>query len=480
MTEDLRDWLVKLEAAGELSRVKAKVDWRGELAEVQRLVAKRQGPAVLYENITDYEKGRCTRVFCGGTATQARTALMLDMPGDASRTEIVAKLRQCFRNPVSPKVVETGSVKENIVRGDDVDLFELPVPQWHPDDKGRYINTWCGTVTRDPDTGRHNVGVYRGAISTRNTMNVLLVPAQNWGVHFSKYQALGQPMPVAFVYGWHPAMIFAGGLHLAVDEYDVMGGLRGAPVPLVKCETSDLMVPASAEIVVEGFISPDPETYELEGPYGESTGYYGLARKRPVVKVSCITHRNDPTFRGAINESLTIMRLGASAVVWNMLEDQDIPGILDVAVGSVSVIKIHKTYQGQARQIAAAIWGSRSSITAAKFILVVDEETGVDIGDPAQVLGAMTRHMDPTNGIVVYPLQLGTPVDPAMASEMQDEIEYGQGVSSKVLIDATVDWTTHPRRQEWGGRRLSPSCFVPTPEVAATVARRWGEYDILK
>ena len=480
MTEDLRDWIAKLEAAGELARVQAKVDWRGELAEVQRLVAKRQGPAVLYENSTDYEQGRCTKVFCGGTSTQKRTALMLDLPGDAPRPEIVAEIRRRFRSPLKPTLVETGPVKENILRGEEIDLFDFPVPQWHPDDKGRYINTWCATVTRDPDTGRNNVGVYRGSIASRNTLNVLLVPAQNWGVHFSKYQALGQPMPVAFVYGWDPAMIFAGGLHLAVDEYDAIGGLGGEPVPLVKCETSDLMVPATAEIVVEGFISPNPATYELEGPYGESTGYYGLARKRPVVQVSCVTHRDDPIFRGAINESLTIMRLGASAVIWNMLEDQDIPGILDVAAGSVTAIKIHKTYQGQARQIAAAIWGSRSSITAAKFIVVVDEETGLDIGDPAQLQMAMTRHLDPSNGIVVYPLQLGTPVDPAMASEMQDEIEYGQGVSSKVLIDATVDWTTHPRREEWGGRRLSPSCFVPTPEVAETVARRWQEYAIIR
>ena len=381
MVNDLRDWLTLLEGEGQLYRMQAEVDWRGELAEVQRQVILKQGPAILYENIKDYRSGRCTRLFCGGIATQGRTALMLGMPLDSSRGELIRELRARFRNPVAPEVVASGSVKENILRGDDIDLFEFPVPQWHPDDSGRYINTWGGVVTRDPETGQQNVGVYRAVIASRDKINVLLVPAQNWGVHFGKYQALGQPMPVAFVFGWDPTMVFAGGMHLPVAEYDVMGGLRQQAVPLVKCETSELSVPASAEIVVEGFISPDPATYEDEGPYGESTGYYSLPRKRPVVNVSCITHRNDPIFRGSILESGTIIRLGAAALLWNGLEQQDIPGILDVAVGSITAIKIHKTYQGQARQIAAAIWGSRTAITMAKAIVVVDDENDVDIAN---------------------------------------------------------------------------------------------------
>jgi UbiD family decarboxylase len=478
MVNDMRDWIALLEREGQLYRMQAEVDWRGELAEVQRQVTMRQGPAILYENITDYASGRCTKLFCGGIATQGRTALMLGMPLDSSREALIRELRQRLSNPITPEVVASGSVKENIVLGDDIDLFELPVPQWHPDDSGRYINTWGGVITRDPETGKQNVGVYRAVIATRNKINVLLVPAQNWGVHYGKYKEMGQPMPVALVFGWDPTMVFAGGMHLPFEEYDVMGGLRQKAVPLVKCETSDLMVPASAEIVVEGFVPPDPATYENEGPYGESTGYYSLARPRPVINVSCITHRNDPIFRGSILESGTIIRLGAAALVWNVLEQQDIPGILDVAVGSVTVIKIHKTYQGQARQVAAAIWGSRTSITMAKAILVVDDENEIDIADPAQVQMALTRHLEPSRGIVIYPLQIGPPVDPSLSADEQDEIEYGQALSSKLLIDGTVDWTSHPRREEWGGRRLSPNCFIPEPEVSEKVARRWTEYGI--
>jgi len=403
---------------------------------------------------------------------------MLGLPKDTPRDEMIQEMRRRFNRPIAPEVIADGPVKENILRGDDIDLFQFPVPQWHPDDSGRYINTWCGVVTRDPEDGRQNVGVYRAVIATRDKINVLLVPAQNWGVHYGKYQALGQPMPVAFVYGWDPTMVFAGGMHLPVDEYSVMGGLRQKAVPLVKCQTSDLLVPASAEIVVEGLIPADPATYEDEGPYGESTGYYSLPRKRPVVNVSCITHRNDPIFRGAILESGTIFRFGASALLWNTLEQQDIPGILDVTAGAITAIRIHKTYQGQARQIAAAIWGSRSTITTAKVVLVIDDENDVDIADPLQLQAALARHLEPSRGVVVFPQQIGPPVDPALSAEEQDEIEYGQALSSKLLIDATVDWTTHPRRPYWGGRRLSPNCFVPTAEVSATVARRWAEYGV--
>ena len=181
MVNDMRDWLTLLENEGQLYRMGAEVDWRGELAELQRQVILKQGPAVLYENIKDYRGGRCTKIFCGGTATQARTALMLGLPQNTPRDELIRQFRRRFNNPIAPEVIADGPVKENILRGDDIDLFQFPVPQWHPDDSGRYINTWCGVVTRDPEDGRQNVGVYRAVIATRDKINVLLVPAQNWG-----------------------------------------------------------------------------------------------------------------------------------------------------------------------------------------------------------------------------------------------------------------------------------------------------------
>ena len=478
LTDDLRDWLQKLDDRGELFRLQTPVDPESELAEIQRRVMARQGPAMLYENITGYQSGRCTKLFCGGLGTLGRIALMLDLPLDTPRQQVVREIRRRLKTPLASETVAGGPVKENILRGDEIDVFQFPVPRWHPLDEGRYINTWCGVVTRDPETGRHNVGVYRAVLSQRNRIKVMLVPAQNWGVHFGKYRALGQPMPVAFVYGWDPTMVFSGALHMAESEYNAMGALRGVPVPLVKCETSDLMVPASAEIVIEGFISTDESTFEDEGPFGEYSGYYTVPRPRPVMEVSCISHRDDPILRGGQNESGQVIGVGSSATIWNTLEAQDIPGILDVAAGPVVAVKIHKTYQGQARQVAAAIWGSRAAVTLGKFLVVIDEENDIDVSNPGLMQMAMVRHLDPARGIHVFPIQLGPPTNVSLPLAEQDEIEYGQALGSKVLIDATVDWTTHPRREDWQGRRLPPNCQYPDAATDRLVTENWEKYRI--
>ncbi len=214
-------------------------------------------------------------------------------------------------------------------------------------------------------------------------------------------------------------------------------------------------------------------------------GVYSPAQPRPVIQVSCITHREDPIYRGALtgvripggmDEMFVIAMNGLSVLLWNTLQAQDIPGVLDVAAGSMAVVKIRKTYQGQARQVAAAIWGSKLALTWAKIVVVVEE--GVNIHDPLAVQAAIATHLDPSRDIVTYPLQLGSYADPSLSLEAQDVDEYGSGLVDRVLIDATVNWTTHPRRQVWGGRRLPSPSDDHFPEAAATVAARWPEYGI--
>jgi UbiD family decarboxylase len=158
------------------------------------------------------------------------------------------------------------------------------------------------------------------------------------------------------------------------------------------------------------------------------------------------------------------------------LESQDIPGVLDVAAGALAVVKIRKTYQGQARQIAAAIWGSRLALTWAKIVVVVEED--VNIHEPLAVQAAIATHLDPSQGIVTYPLQLGSYADPSLSLESQNVDEYGSGLMDRLLIDATVNWTTHPRREVWGGRRLPLPSDDHFPDVAQAVAQRWPEYGI--
>src|SRR3990172_3538408 len=284
---DLRGWIDWLESRGQLRRVAAEVDWDLELGGIARTVQCMEGPALLFENIKDHKNTRGRRLFLGGLGSYPRVAATLGLPMDASLPDMIAHCRRAFREGIRPMVVSSAPVKENIVSGADINLYEFPVPRWHHLDGGRYIDTFAGVVTKDPETGEVNVGMYRGMIVGKNKIAKLMVMAQHWGRHFYKYREMGKPMPVAIVYGWDDALPFCACMpipHRGYSEWDVIGAIRGEPVQLVKCETMDLEVPASAEIVVEGTISPDPATFELEGPFGEYTGWCeGKASLKPGV-----------------------------------------------------------------------------------------------------------------------------------------------------------------------------------------------------
>lgn len=479
--KDMREWIQKLEEEGELIRVKAEVDWRGELGAITRKALTNREPAILFENIKDYQSGRCTKLFQGGLATPGRVALMLGLPKNTRRREMVDIVRKAFKARIPPVTVDNGPVKENIVK-DNINLYEFPVPKWHPLDGGRYINTWCGVVTKDPETGWVNVGLYRGMIVDRDKIGVLLVPSQHWGIHFSKYARMGKPMPVAVVYGWDPTMCFAAGsmLPTEVSEWDVIGALRGEPAELVKCETVDLQVPATAEIVVEGYISPDPKTYQMEGPFGEYAGFYaGQPGKRPVIQVTCITHRDDPIYRGALegagpgmpNEDSGIYAIACRALMFNILEAAGIPGIVDVKPGPINIVKIRQTYQGQARQIAAALWAVPASEFMFKNVMVVNED--IDIYNPMMVDWAFCYRVNPKEDLVVFPGTRGGLLDPSMPSKYRDELVYGSGKWNRLLIDATWDMGN---RDDWFGQETPPLSIDLDPEDEKLVEKRWKEY----
>ena len=246
---DLREWMAALERRDGLRRITAPVDWDREIGAVARRVLEKKGPALLFERIKGYESGRCTRLFTSGLASRERLALALGFAPDTSNADLVQYVMKKNRETVPPRVVGTGPVKDVILRGAEVDQTEFPVPRWHYLEGGRYIHTFSGIVTRDPDTRVMNVGIYRGMIGRRDTTPFLLIKGgQHWGQHFLKYGARGEPMPVACVIGWDPVMPFLAGspVPAGVCEWDVMGGYRGEPAALVRCETVDLEVPAAA------------------------------------------------------------------------------------------------------------------------------------------------------------------------------------------------------------------------------------------
>lgn len=186
--KNLREWMKKLESEGELKRVKAEVDWNEEIGAITRKVYSKRGPSLLFENIKGYKHNVSTKLFTGGLQTIGRIAMMLDLPKDTHIKKITEVVRERFKNPLETKLVKDGPIRENIIKGKNIDLYQFPVPKWHYMDGGRYINTFCGVVTKDPDTRITNVGLYRGMIHNKDEIGVLLVPGQGWGTHYLKYQ----------------------------------------------------------------------------------------------------------------------------------------------------------------------------------------------------------------------------------------------------------------------------------------------------
>ncbi|MDQ7910105.1 UbiD family decarboxylase [Phytohabitans sp. ZYX-F-186] len=488
---DLRSALGMLRGAGELAEVTAEVDWNRELGTVARETLRRKGPALLFRNIKDYNgpDARCGQVVTSILASHRRIALLLGLDPSIDNRSLVDYVTRTNRERVTPKLVADGPVHENVLLGDDVDLTAFPVPHWHHLDGGRYINTFGAVVTKDPVSGIGNAGVYRGMIADRDKISMLLVPSQHWGRHWAEYLRRGEPMPVASVYGWHPVMDFLAGSPIPRDvcEYDVMGAYLGEPVELVRCRTVDLEVPASAELVVEGYISPDPDRYRLEGPFGEFTGYVSdLPTPRPTVEVTAITHRSSPIFRGTLEGSLPgasgensyMSSVQRAAIAWHALTTAGVPGITDVYVhpvtnGTTIVVQIDKVNEGHAKWVAAALWSTGAALYRYKYVIVVDED--IDPSDYSAIDWAIAYRVRPgSDDIVVFPGTFGSPIDPSTPLEDRSIADLGSGLWNRMLVDATRTWR-YPPQPQWGGARFPPT-VAPAPEDLDLVRGRWAEY----
>ncbi|MDY6974034.1 MAG: UbiD family decarboxylase [Thermodesulfobacteriota bacterium] len=488
---DARDWIALLEQAGELKRIHAEVDWDLEIGGITRCVFDNQGPALLFENIKGYQQGRCRKLFVGGLGTPKRLSLSLGLSENATIREQIDLVHKRFKERVKPAVVSTGPVKENIITGKEINIEDFPVPKWHPQDGGRYINTTAGVVTKDPDSDWINVGIYRGMVAGGDKIGTGIAAAQHGGSMLVKYRERGEGMPIALIYGGDPSMFFVAcaGIPTHVSEYEIMGAIRQKPVELVKCETNDLMVPADAEIVIEGTLSTDPNDFVMEGPFGEYTGYYGGARSlKPAIKVECITHRNDPIFQGTLegfgphhpNEDSICTQVSCSANVKNVLEASGIPGVIDAYMlpGSCvnnAVIQIRKSYQGQAKQIGLSVWGSHLPYWQCKNIIVVEED--IDIYDFTALEWAVAYRVNPAmDDLVVVPGLPGSPLDPSTPLDQRgDMARLGAGRWNRILIDATKSWLLTPEEQ-WKGEIYPPVSFILDSGVKSLVEKRWKEY----
>ncbi|HET9180161.1 MAG TPA: UbiD family decarboxylase [Terriglobia bacterium] len=289
---NLRAFIDVLSARGELKRIDDPVDWQIELGDITR---SHQQP-LLFENIKGYPG---MRVFANGLSNPSSLALALGLQPEKPWKEILVEARRRAAAPVKPVMVASGPVLENVMEGPEVNLFEFPVPQWSRYDAGRYIGTWHANVTRDPETGRRNLGVYRMQLLGRHQTTVSTSSASHLGRHFAKAEKRGQSLEMAVVIGAPEAVVMAAGSGYPSggDEYELAGGFSGSGVPLVRCRTVNLEVPAEAEIVLEGLIRPGARVHD--GPYFD---YAGASTENPgayLFDVTCVTFRSQPIFRGA-------------------------------------------------------------------------------------------------------------------------------------------------------------------------------------
>jgi 4-hydroxy-3-polyprenylbenzoate decarboxylase len=336
-----------------------------------------------------------------------------------------------------------------------------------------------------------NVGIYRGQVIAPDKIGKLLIPTQHWGSHFAEHRETSSPMPVAVVHGWHDVLPFCAGSPFpkGICEYDMMGAILGRPVELVRCETSDLLIPASAEIVIEGTIDPNPASFEMEGPFGEYPGYAGgTPSPKPVLRLSRITHRADPILRGTLegarpgfpSEDSPLCAYSWSAIAWNMLEDVGVGGITDVwmppvVTGTHVVVQIRKQYRGHAQQIASALWGTSAGQWFFKNVMVVEED--IDIRDREALEWAWAFRVNPALGqITHFGPTFGSVLDPSTPREQANPMKYGTGCWTRTLIDATRSWEFE-RNPSWGNRRFPPINKLPV-ELEEKVRSRWHEYGI--
>jgi 4-hydroxy-3-polyprenylbenzoate decarboxylase len=463
--KSMREFIEKLEEEGELQHIKAKVDWDEELSAIMRMTFKKNAPACLFANVKDSK----FRVFSGGFYNYKRYGLAI---GEKPEVKVlINRMITAVNNPIDPVLVPTGPCKEIIEKGDEIDLYKFPIPKWFHLDGGRYIGT---VVTKDPDTGVRNVGVYRSMISDKNKLAGLTTQGQ--GLHYAKWKAKGKPMPFAMAIGVPPAVLAAATTRAPKnqDEYGIAGNILGAPLELVKCETVDLEVPATSEIVLEGYVQIDESTYRPEGPFGEFAGYCTQERPelRQPVHLTAVSYRHDAIYQGCSpgipnNEETTYREIGASVgATINLLKAQ-VPGIKEVycpvygACEFETVISIDRNlYAGNVREIIEAAW---ATIKWSKFVIVVDDD--IDIYDNRKVEWAVTTRVQPHRDVIIGDQwHSGNPADPSIHSDLRrDPIS---SIGSRMGIDATMGWKGFE----------FPPLNQSTPEMEKFVESRWKEY----
>ncbi len=444
---DLRQWLERVDELGELIRVGQPVDVIEEMSAISYLVAKQNpSPAILFESPRGYEKSPIDAKLLWNILGPSlrRIALTLEEPPETPTVELIRRVKDKLKQRIPPLEVRRSQAPfyENSVTGAAIDLDQLPIPKHWPLDGGRYAGTADAVITRDPDTGYLNVGTYRMMLQGKNECGLYLSPGKDARLHITRAWQKGQPIPVAAAWGIDPLFMLVGSQTFPknVSEYEYAGGVKGQPIPVVRGTTTDLLLPAHAELVIEGVIKPN--SVRAEGPFGEFPGYYGRPEAGcPLVEVTALHYRSKPIITNALmadypsNEQSGFFSIIRSARIWDDLDKLGIPGIQGVychpagAGGfGMTAISLEQRYAGHAAQALALAAQVPGGSYYTKWIIAVDED--VDPTDINQVIWAMCSRCNPIEDIDLLRNTWSTWLDPTQ--NPPEERPYG----SKALINA--------------------------------------------
>jgi len=473
----LREFIGKLEAAGELVRVSEPVSTVLEITEIQRRLLATGGPAVLFENpIRADGEASSIPALANLFGTVKRVAMGVTLDGRQRSTAAdlreVGELLAFLRNPepprgfkdafemlplartvmsMRPQVMKRAPVQQVVMKGSDIDLTRLPIQTCWPGEPAPLI-TWPLVVTKGPSESReddYNLGIYRMQVLSKDRTIMRWLAHRGGAQHHRRWKAQGkrEPLPACAVIGADPGTILAAVTPVpdTLSEYQFAGLLRGAKVELVPAKTVPLMVPANAEIVLEGHVLLDE--YEDEGPYGDHTGYYNSVERFPVFQVSCVTMRKDPiyltTFTGRPPDEPSVLGEALNEVFIPLLQQQ-FPEIVDFWLPPegcsyrIAVVSMKKAYAGHAKRVMMGVWSYLRQFMYTKWVIVVDDD--IDARDWKDVMWAISTRMDPARDVTLIE---NTPID------YLDFASPESGLGSKIGLDATNKWPPETKR-EWG------------------------------
>ena len=483
---DLREFVALLEARGELKRVTAPVDPHLEMTEICDRTLRRGGPALLFENPTGYTVPVLANLF----GTPHRVALGMGEESVAALRE-VGRLLAYLKEPdpphgmkdawralpiykkvldMAPKTVRSGPCQECVVGADEVGLSRLPIQTCWPEDAGPLI-TWPLVVTKGPNKERVNLGIYRQQVIGRNRVIMRWLAHRGGALDFKDWREAypDRRFPVSVALGADPATILAAVTPVpdSLSELAFAGLLRGTRTELVRCQSNELAVPASAEYILEGYIEPGDEA--AEGPFGDHTGYYNEVEHFPVMTIERITHRRDPiyhsTYTGRPPDEPAVLGVALNEVFVPLLQKQ-FPEITDFYLPPegcsyrMAVVTMKKQYPGHAKRVMMGVWSFLRQFMYTKFVIVTDDD--INARDWKDVVWAMTTRMDPARDTIIIE---NTPID------YLDFASPVAGLGSKIGFDATTKLAGESERQ-WG-RPIAMS-----REVCERVDAMWAELGI--